>query len=109
MLRIPAFASNVWFCHTTSLTERNIKRFCEWGFYENFGAQILVKKDFSLHYYKPNDNSELEFVIEKDNEIIRIEVKAGNATTKSLDSFVKDYEPSIAIKLIPGNVGTFRN
>ncbi len=72
-------------------------------------AQTLVKQGYSLHYYKPNDNSELEFVIEKGDEIIPIEVKAGNAATKSLDSFVKDYEPSIAIKLISGNIGTSGN
>ena len=34
-----------------------------------------------------------------------IEVKAGNAATKSLDSFVKEFEPSVAIKLVDGNVG----
>ena len=52
------------------------------------------------------DSSELEFIIEKDGEVIPIEVKAGNAATKSLDSFINDFEPSVAFKLIGGNVGT---
>ena len=31
-----------------------------------------------LHYCKPDDNHELEFLIEKDGRVIPIEVKSGN-------------------------------
>lgn len=75
------------------------------GIYENFVAETLVKNGYALHYYKQGDSSTLEFVIENDGEVIPIEVKVGNAATKLLDSFIENFEPSIAFKLIGGNVG----
>lgn len=75
------------------------------GIYENFAAETLIKNGYTLHYYKPDDNSELEFVIEKDGEIIPIEVKAGNTATKSLNRFIEEFKPSVAYKLISGNIG----
>jgi hypothetical protein len=75
------------------------------GIYENFAAETLIKNGYSIHYYKPDDNSELEFIIEKDGEIVPIEVKAGNAATKSLNRFIEEFKPSVAYKLISGNIG----
>lgn len=75
------------------------------GIYENFAAETLIKNGYTLHYYKPDDNSELEFVIEKDGEVVPIEVKAGNTATKSLNKFIEEFTPSIAYKLISGNIG----
>ena len=83
----------------------NLKGFAKGGIFENFVAETLIKNGYTLHYYKPNDSLELEFIIEKDGEIIPIEVKAGNTPTKSLDSFIEEFTPSIAIKLISGNIG----
>ncbi len=88
-----------------ALLNGNLKGFAKGGIYENFVAETLVKNGYSLHYYKPNDNSELEFIIEKEGEVIPIEVKAGNTATKSLDSFMREFEPTVAFKLISGNVG----
>lgn len=82
-----------------------LKGFAKGGIYENFVAETLIKNGYTLHYYKPNDSSELEFIIEKNGEVIPIEVKAGNTATKSLDSFIEEFSPSVAIKLIGGNVG----
>lgn len=75
------------------------------GIYENFTSETLIKNGYTLHYYKPNDSMELEFVIEKDGEVIPIEVKAGNTATKSLNEFIKKYKPSRAYKLVSGNIG----
>lgn len=94
------------FATKQALLNGNLKGFAKGGIYENFVAQTLVKNGYTLHYYKPNDTSELEFIIEKDGEVIPIEVKAGNSATKSLDAFIRDFEPSLAIKLISGNIGT---
>ena len=94
------------FATKQALLNGNLRGFAKGGIYENFVAQTLVKNGYTLHYYKPNDGSELEFIIEKDGEVIPIEVKAGNSATKSLDSFIKEFEPSVAIKLISGNVGS---
>ena len=73
--------------------------------YENVIAQLLTAKGYSLHYYRPDDDHELEFVFEKNGEILPIEVKAGNSASASLNSFIEKFMPSIAYKLINGNVG----
>ncbi|MBP1545019.1 MAG: ATP-binding protein [Ruminococcus sp.] len=93
------------FATKQALLNGNLKGFAKGGIYENFVAETLIKNGYSLHYYKPDDNSELEFIIEKDGEVIPIEVKAGNTATKSLNSFIENYSPSIAYKLVSGNVG----
>ncbi len=93
------------FATKQALLNGTLKGFAKGGIYENFVAETLVKNGYSLHYYKPNDSIELEFVIEKDGEVIPIEVKAGNSATKSLDFFIEEFAPSIAIKLISGNIG----
>ena len=93
------------FATKQALLNGNLKGFAKGGIYENFVAQTLVKNGYTLHYYKQGDSSELEFLIEKDGEVIPIEVKAGNNPTKSLDMFVRNFEPSTALKLTGGNVG----
>jgi len=79
------------------------------GIYENVIAECLAKSGRNLYYYKPNDSQELEFLIERDSEVVPIEVKAGNTITKSLDKFIKDNSPKIAYKLVDGNIGVFDN
>lgn len=76
------------------------------GLYENVIGEMLVKRGYSLHYYKISDNTqELEFVIEKDGNAVPIEVKAGNTSTLSLNTFMENYHPSKAYKFVNGNVG----
>lgn len=88
-----------------ALLNNTLKGFAKGGIYENFICETLIKNGYTLHYYKPNDSLELEFIIEKNGEVIPIEVKASNTSTKSLDSFINEFEPSIGIKLINGNIG----
>lgn len=75
------------------------------GIYENIIAECLTKNGYKLYYYKPDNDHELEFLIEKDGEVIPIEVKAGNTSTTSLNNFIRDYEPQIAYKLANSNIG----
>jgi len=76
------------------------------GIYENLVADILLKKNMPLNYYKPGENKqEIEFLLSKSGNIIPLEVKAGNSGTKSLNEFIKEFEPPYALKLITGNVG----
>lgn len=75
------------------------------GVYENIIAESLVKRGYSLHYFKPDDNTELEFLIEKDGEVVPVEVKAGNTASRSLKRFIEKYHPEIAYKLISGRNG----
>lgn len=88
-----------------ALLNGTLKGFAKGGIFENFVAETLIKKGYTLHYYKVEDNFEIEFIIEQNGEVIPIEVKAGNSATKSLNNFIELFNPSIAIKLINGNLG----
>lgn len=88
-----------------AILNNSIKGTAKGAIYENVVAELLAKKEYTLHYYKPDDNHELEFLIEKDGDVIPVEVKAGNAASTSLNNFINDYSPSTAYKLVNGNVG----
>lgn len=76
------------------------------GIYENVISELLLKKGYKLYYYKTGNSSlEIEFVIEKNGEVLPIEVKASNDSTPSLNDFINKYSPSITYKLINGNLG----
>ena len=75
------------------------------GIYENIMAECLVKKGHRLYYYKPDNQHEIEFLIEKDGEVLPVEVKAGNSATPSLNKYIEDFDPSVAYKLINGQIG----
>jgi predicted AAA+ superfamily ATPase len=75
------------------------------GIYENLIADMLVKNGYNLNYYKLNDNLELEFLIPCKDQVIPIEVKAGNTATVSLNRFIDEYKPTVAYKFITGNLG----
>ena len=88
-----------------AILNNTIKGNAKGGIYENVISECLIKNGYILYYYKPDDNHELEFIIEKNGEVIPIEVKAGNNPTISLNGFVKKYKPYVAYKIISGNVG----
>ena len=97
------------FAAKQALLNGKLKGAAKGGIYENFVAETLVKSGYTLHYYKPDDNSELEFVIEKDGEVVPVEVKAGNTATKSLNQFIETFEPEAAYKITGGNTGQTDN
>ena len=69
-----------------AILNNSIKGTAKGAIYENVVAELLVKKEYTLHYYKPDDNHELEFLIEKDGDVIPVEVKASdNISSKSLN------------------------
>lgn len=88
-----------------SILENTIKGNAKGGIYENVIAEILVKNGYLLYYYKPDDSNELEFLIEKNGEVVPVEVKAGNTLTKSLDRFMVKYNSSLSYKVVNGNIG----
>ena len=75
------------------------------GIYENIISDCLIKRGYTLYYYKPDSEHEIEFLIEKNGEVVPVEVKAGNSATVSLNNFIRDFEPSLAYKLIGGRNG----
>ena len=92
-----------------AILNNTIKGNAKGGIYENVISESLIKKGYSLHYIR-NDNStmEIEFLIEKGGEVVPLEVKAGNDSTASLNSFIEKWKPSEAYKFINGNVGYAR-
>lgn len=88
-----------------AILNKTIKGAAKGGIYENVISESLIKQGYNLFYHKPNDNRELEFLLEKNGEVIPVEVKAGNTATISLDDFIREYEPKEAFKFVDGNVG----
>lgn len=88
-----------------SILERKLQRNSTRGIYENIISESLIKKGYALYYYKPDNEHEIEFLIEKDGCVVPVEVKAGNTATPSLNQYIKKYFPNIAYKLIGGNIG----
>lgn len=89
----------------TAILLNTIKGNAKGGIYENIIGECLVKRGYRLYYYKPDDNHELEFLLEKNGKVIPVEVKAGNTGTVSLNNFIADYNPGLAYKFVSGNIG----
>ena len=93
------------FATKQALLRGTLTGFAKGGIYENLVAQMLVSNGYKLYYYKSGEDSEIEFVIEKDGEVVPVEVKAGNNPTKSLNGFIDRFEPSVAYKIVKGKLG----
>ena len=76
------------------------------GIYENVIAECLLKRGYTLYYYKPDNSHEIEFITEKNGGVVPIEVKAGNNASPSLNSFIESFAPAAAYKLIGGKNGS---
>lgn len=97
--------SNYGFQMKKAILDNLLKGNTKGGIYENVIGECLIKKGYKLYYYKPDSTHEIEFLIEKNNEVLPIEVKASNSSTVSLNNFIDEFHPSIAFKFIDGNVG----
>lgn len=63
---------------------------------ENFIAAELVKKGHLIRYWRTKSKAEVDFIIEKEGEIIPLEVKSNlgkPAVSKSFRSFLEKYTP----------------
>lgn len=73
---------------------------------ENFVAQQLAAKGYDLYYWESNSTAELDFVLQKGNQIIGIEVrKREHIRSRSLGVFVNNYKPAYSIRLSLKNFG----
>ena len=89
------------------IIEDTIAKTTRGGIYECAIADILLKKGYSLYFYKNETNSkEIDFLIQSEGRVIPIEVKSGNTRATSL-KWLKKRNPEIetAYKFISGNVG----
>ena len=76
--------------------------------YEAAMADVLIKNGYDNLYFYKNDNqkAELEFIINNNDGIIPIEVKAGRNCSESLNRFLKKDNISYGYKVINGNCGS---
>lgn len=76
------------------------------GFYENAVADELAKAGADLHYWM-NDkgNIEIEFLLEKNAQVVPVEVKAKRGSTASLDAMLDRDDVSRGFKLSADNIG----
>ena len=73
---------------------------------ENYVAQQLATKHYDLYYWESKSTAELDFVLQKGNEIIGVEVKKGeNVRSRSLNVFVNTYHPAYSIRFSLKNFG----
>lgn len=74
---------------------------------ENYVAKALVSNDHDIYYWESKGQAEVDFVIQdEEGNIIPIEVKAAdNVRAKSLNQFIKKYEPPYAIRISGQNYG----
>ena len=76
------------------------------GIYENLIADMLVKGGHKLNYFRSqNGETEIEFLITKEAQIIPVEVKANRGSTVSLNRILEQTQIPYGYKLISGNVG----
>ncbi len=74
------------------------------GIYENAIAETLTKKGDKLYYYKKEGSTqEIDFLLEREGDILPVEVKSRQGKDISLDNYINTYKPHVAYKLIKGN------
>lgn len=82
----------------------NLKNSMDFGFvFQNFIFTILkeiVPKNYEIKYWRTTDKAEVDFVIDKTNEIIPVEIKykklKNNNISRSFRSFIDKYKPKKA-------------
>jgi len=74
---------------------------------ENYIAQQLCAKNHELFYWK-NKTYEVDFIIQREDKIIPIEVKSGsNTRSRSLMEYKRQYNPDICIRISSKNFGFY--
>lgn len=74
---------------------------------ENYVNNELIINNFVSYFYRSDNTAEIDFIVEKDDLIIPIEVKsADNTRAKSLSGYIKKYQPKIAFKISLKNSST---
>lgn len=73
---------------------------------ENFVAQAFSTKGYKLFYWQSDGKAEVDFILQKEDLIIPVEVKKGTRTrSKSLNIFIEKYKSPYAIRISKKNFG----
>ena len=77
---------------------------------EHYVANELRAKGYNSYYWESDGKAELDFMIQKDADIIPIEVKTSiHIKARSLDLYMKKYNPKYAIRISEKNFGFENN
>ena len=74
-------------------------------YYENYIAIELMSRDIKLYYWKGKRDSELEFIIEINNNVTPIDAKKTKGSLKSLEEFRIHNKKNLAIKVSDNQYG----
>ena len=67
---------------------------------ENFIAQNLRSKGDRLYYWSSAGQAEVDFLIQREDALIPVEVKSGHHTrSRSLSVFREKYKPAYAVRV----------
>lgn len=76
------------------------------GMAENYVNVQLTINGYRTYYWESPRGAEIDFIIQRDNKLVPIEVKsADNTRAKSLKVYMDTYKPAYAIKLSTKNFG----
>lgn len=76
------------------------------GMAENYVHVQLTMNGYHTYYWESERGAEIDFVIQRDGQLIPVEVKsADNVRAKSLRVYMDTYQPAYAIKLSTKNFG----
>lgn len=77
---------------------------------ENFIANTLERSGYKLYYWTSGGEAEIDFIIQKDNKAVPIEVKARNhVKSRSLMVYYEKFKPEYCIRLSSKNFGYENN
>ena len=76
------------------------------AFAENYVLNELISNGIEPYFWRSGNSAEVDFIYEKNGEIIPVEVKAAdNTQAKSYKQFCKKYEPTVGYKMSEKNIG----
>ena len=76
------------------------------GMVENYVCCQLTANEYNNYYWMSERGAEVDFIIQRNGDIIPIEVKsAENTKAKSLATYINKYKPEYAVKLSTKNFG----
>lgn len=76
------------------------------GMVENYVNTQLKSNGYTTYYWESPRGAEIDFVIQREGQIIPVEVKsADNTKAKSLKVYMETYSPAYAIKISSKNFG----
>lgn len=73
---------------------------------ENYVAQVFASKGYDLFYWQSDGKAEVDFILQKEDAVIPVEVKKGQRNqSRSLGVFAEKYQSPYSIRISGKNFG----